>query len=236
MENELVFELKKKGRPLLLDLYCCGGGASLGYEQAGFEVVGIDIEPQPKYKGTFIQSDAIDYLKNNWHLFDAIHASPPCQGYSKASMQFRINGKTYPDLIEATRIELIKTRKPYIIENVPGSPLINPVELCGSMFGLRTYRHRLFESNFTINVPEHPKHIAKNTKMGRKPKPDEFIQYVGHFSGVREVAEMTGLTWLGQYELAQSIPPQYTKFIGEQLLHYLCGGFFNSNTFSQKRT
>jgi DNA (cytosine-5)-methyltransferase 1 len=205
----------------LLDLYCCAGGASFGYEQAGFEVVGVDIEPQPKYRGTFIQSDAIEYLREHWQEFDAIHASPPCQSYSTSSMQFRLNGKVYPDLIEATRIELIKTSKPYIIENVPGSPLIDPVELCGTMFGLRTYRHRLFESNFKIDVPEHPKHINKNAKMGRRAKPDEFIQYVGHFSGVQIVAEMTGLTWLGQYELAQSIPPAYTKFIGEQLISYL---------------
>lgn len=205
----------------LLDLYCCAGGASLGYEQAGFEVLGVDIEPQPKYRGVFVQSDAIKYLKANWRNFDAIHASPPCQSYSTASMQFRLSGKVYPDLIEATRIELIKTGKPYIIENVPGSPLINPVELCGTMFNLRTYRHRLFESNFKINVPEHPKHINKNALMGRRAKPDEFIQYVGHFSGVKIIAEMTGLTWLGQYELAQSIPPAYTKFIGEQLLTHL---------------
>jgi len=206
----------------LLDLYCCAGGASFGYEQAGFKVVGVDIEPQPKYRGEFVQADAIEYLRENWQNFDAIHASPPCQSYSTASMQFRLTGKTYPDLIAVTRIELIKTGKPYVIENVPGSPLINPIELCGAMFGLRTYRHRLFESNFKIVVPEHPKHINKNARMGRRAKPDEFIQYVGHFSGVRTVAEMTGLTWLGQYELAQSIPPAYTKFIGEQII----SGFF----------
>jgi DNA (cytosine-5)-methyltransferase 1 len=205
----------------LLDLYCCGGGASIGYEQAGFQVTGIDIEPQPKYKGNFIQSDAIEYLKHNWHKYDAIHASPPCQGYSMSSMQFRINGKIYPDLIEATRRELIKTGKPYIIENVPGAPLINPVILCGSMFGMRTYRHRLFESNVELTMPDHPAHNARNTKMGRKPKQDEFIQYVGHFSGVAEVQKMTGLHHLGQYELAQSIPPQYTKYIGDQLMKHL---------------
>lgn len=205
----------------LLDLYCCGGGATLGYEQAGFEVVGIDIEPQPKYRGTFIQADAIEYLKNNFHNFDAIHASPPCQEYSMASMQFRIRGKSYPDLISKTRAELIKTNKPFVLENVPGSPLINPIELCGAMFGLKTYRHRLFESNFKITPLKHPTHIHKNAKMGRKAKPEEFIQYVGHFSGVKQVGEMTGLTWLGQYELAQSIPPAYTKFIGKQLLSIL---------------
>lgn len=210
-------EMKKR----LLDLYCCGGGASLGYEQAGFEVTGIDIEPQPKYKGNFIQSDAIEYLKSHWQEYDAIHASPPCQAYSTASMQFRINGKEYIDLINDTRVELIKTGKPYIIENAPGAPLINPVIFCGTMFGMRTYRHRLFESNLKISTPPHKNHTFKNTKMGRRPVDDEFIQYVGHFSGVKKVQEMTGLHHLGQYELAQSIPPQYTKHIGEQLIKYL---------------
>lgn len=218
--------MRSEGKLKLLDLYCCAGGASFGYEQAGFDVTGIDIEPQPKYRGKFIQADAIEYLKANWQNFDAVHASPPCQKHSMASMQFRLAGKEYADLIAQTRKALIETGLPYIIENVPGSPLNNPVELCGAMFGLRTYRHRLFESNFEISVPEHPKHKAKNAKMGRRAKPDEFIQYVGHFSGVKEVGEMTGLTWLGQYELAQSIPPAYTKFIGEQLISLLCGGAF----------
>ena len=222
MENETTFNnFFERGHFKLLDLYCCAGGASFGYEQAGFDVTGIDIEPQPKYRGKFIQTDAIEYLKANWQNFDAVHASPPCQKHSMASMQFRLTGKEYPDLIAPTRKAIIETGLPYIIENVPGSPLINPVELCGAMFGLRTYRHRLFESNFEIKVPEHPKHIAKNAKMGRKAKPEEFIQYVGHFSGVKEVGEMLGLNWFGQYELAQSIPPAYTKFIGEQLLSFL---------------
>ena len=212
-------------RPKLLDLYCCGGGAGYGYEQAGFDVTGIDIEPQPKHRGKFIQADAIEYLKAHFHEYDVIHASPPCQAYSMASMQFRKAGKEYVDLIEVTRMELIKTGKPYIIENVPGSPLINPIELCGSMFGMRTYRHRLFESNMKLQAPEHPKHIAPNAKMGRPVKDGEFIQYVGHFSGVKLVQKMTGLHWLGQGELAQSIPPQYTKYIGRQVmvaLFYAC--------------
>lgn len=205
----------------LLDLYCCGGGAGYGYELAGFDVTGVDIEPQPKHRGKFIQADAIEYLRNNYQNFDVIHASPPCQAYSLASMQFRKDGKEYVDMIEITRNELTKTGKPYIIENVPGSPLINPIELCGAMFGLRTYRHRLFESNLNIKAPDHPKHIAKNCKMGRKPKEGEFIQYVGHFSGVKIVQDMTGLHWLGQQELAQSIPPQYTEYIGKQVLELL---------------
>ena len=207
----------------LLDLYCGGGGASYGYELAGWDVVGVDISPQPKYRGEFIQADAIEYVKAHYNEFDAIHASPPCQAYSMASMQFRQTGKEYVDLIEPTRRELIKTGLPYVIENVPGSPLIEPIELCGAMFGMATYRHRLFESNIKLEAPPHPEHTAPNAKMGRPVKNGEFIQYVGHFSGVKLVQNMTGLKWLGQKELAQSIPPQYTEYIGKQLLAYVHG-------------
>ena len=111
----------------LLDLYCGGGGAGYGYEQVGFDVTGVDKFPQPKHRGKFILSDAIEYLKAHWHEYDAVHASPPCQAYSMASMQFRKAGKEYCDLIEPTRTALIETGLPYIIENVPGSPLITPV-------------------------------------------------------------------------------------------------------------
>lgn len=205
----------------LLDLYCCGGGAGYGYELAGFEVTGVDIDPQPKHRGNFIQSDAIEFLMDNYKNYDVIHASPPCQEYSMSSKQFRIKGKKYPDLINKTRDALITIGKPYIIENVPGSPLVNPITLCGTMFGMDTYRHRLFESNMNLTTPIHKKHVNKNAKMGRAPKEGEFIQYVGHFSGVKKVQEMTGLHWLGQYELAQSIPPQYTHYLGKQILNIL---------------
>lgn len=208
-------------KPKLLDLYCCAGAASYGYEQAGFDVVGVDIDPQPHYRGVFVQSDAITYLREHWMEFDAIHASPPCQAYSRASEQFRVVGKKYVDLIAVTRDELIKTGLPYVIENVPGSPLIDPIMLCGSMFGMRTYSHRLFESNIRLVAPSHERHIAKNAKMGRKPADGEFIQYVGHFSGVKVVQKMIGMYWLNQYELAQSIPPQYTRYIGGQLVRFL---------------
>lgn len=218
----------------LLDLYCCAGGASLGYEQAGFEVVGVDINPQPKYRGKFIQADAIEYLKANWQNFDAVHASPPCQKYSLSSMQFRRAGKQYVDLVKPTRDALIETGLPHILENVPGSPLINPIVLCGSMFGIRTYRHRLFESNITLIAPRHPAHIAPNAKMGRPIKGNEFIQYVGHFPGVKIVQEMTGLTWLGQAELAQSIPPQYTRYLGAQLISYLTNEYYTLSSRLEK--
>lgn len=204
----------------LLDLYCCQMVGAYGFEQAGFDVTGVDLFPQPKARGKFIQSDAIEYLLEHGHKYDYIHASPPCQDASMASMQFRIAGKVYPKLIEATRGALIAVGKPYDIENVPGSALVNPVLLCGSMFGIPTYRHRLFETNWGLNQPLHLAHVAKSTKMGRAPKDGEFIQYVGHFSGVKYVQEFTGAFWADQYGLAQSIPPQYTKYIGEQFLTF----------------
>lgn len=210
----------KKGL-MLLDLFCCQGSAGYGFTQAGFNVTGVDLYPQPKHRGKFIQSDAIEYVLVNGHKYDYIHASPPCQEYSTASMQFRIEGKSYPDLISATRAALIKVGKPYDIENVPGSPLINPITLCGSMFGIPTYRHRNFESNRGLSAPEHLSHTAKNTKMGRAVKNGEFIQYMGHFYGVQYVRDFTGCQWMDQYGLAQSIPPQYTKYIGEQFLKAL---------------
>lgn len=202
----------------LLDLYCCQHVGGFGFEQAGFKVTGVDIEPQPKHPGNFIQADAIEYLLDNYREFDYIHASPPCQEYSMSSKQFRIAGKSYPDLISATRAALIKTGKDYDIENVPGSPLINPVILCGTMFNFPSYRHRHFETNWGLKQPHHPEHITVSAKMGRRIKQGEFIQYVGHFSGVQYVRELTGCYWADQYGLAQSIPPQYTKYIGEQFL------------------
>lgn len=208
-------------KPKLLDLYCCGGGAGMGYHQAGFDVVGVDITPQPKYPFEFIQSDALEYLKNNHHKFDVIHASPPCQAFTKAGKEQRSKGKVYPDLLNATREMLINIGKPYIIENVPDAPMVDPILLCGSMFDLKTYRHRLFESNIKLKVPPHPEHKAKNAKMGRPPKDGEFIQVVGHFSGVPFAREAMEIDWLGQKELAQAIPPSYTKFLGLQLMESL---------------
>jgi len=205
----------------LLDLYCCGGGASYGYEQAGFDVTGVDIVDQPRHRGKFVKGDAIEFLNANHQNFDVIHASPPCQAHSMAAKQWRLLGKEYPDLIAPTRAALKETGLPYIMENVPGAPLVDPIEMCGAMFGMRTYRHRLFESNMPLTAPPHPNHDAPNAKMGRPPKDDEFIQYVGHFPGVKLVQEMTGLHWLGQKELAQSIPPQYTLYLGRQVLNFL---------------
>lgn len=201
-------------RPRLLDLFCCGGGAGAGYARAGFEVVGVDIAPQPKYPFEFHQADALTFPLDG---FDAIHASPPCQAFTRAR---KLQGNAHPELIEPIRARLKASGLPYVIENVPGAPLENAVMLCGTMFGRPLYRHRLFEANFPIVVPLHPQHQWDNVKMGRKPKAGQFIQPVGHFSDVPAAQEAMDIGWLGQDELREAIPPAYTQWIGLQLLAY----------------
>jgi DNA (cytosine-5)-methyltransferase 1 len=200
----------------LLDLFCCAGGAAMGYHQAGFEVVGVDIQPQPRYPFEFIQADALD-IPALWQ-FDAIHASPPCQAYSNAQ---RLRKNDHPDLIGPVRERLIESGVPYVIENVFGAPLREPTTLCGGMFGLKVYRHRLFETSFPIWAPHHPPHTAKQAKMGRPPKEGEFIQVVGNFSGVEYARAAMGIGWMTRDELREAIPPAFTQFIGKQLLAHI---------------
>jgi len=150
-------------RPRLLDLYCGAGGVAQGYHEAGFEVDGVDSAPQPRYPFRFIQADALAYLWECGHCYDAIHASPPCQKFTQLAALMRSRQPDYdarhPDLIEPTRELLLATGTPYVMENVVGAPLIEPVMLCGSMFGLQTEcgaqlrRHRLFETNWLLLVP-----------------------------------------------------------------------------------
>ena len=212
--------------PKLLDLFCGQGGAGEGYRRAGFEVVGVDIDSQPRYPFEFHQADALEYLAEHGHEFDAVHASPPCQAHTKAQ---KIMGNDHEDFIARTRLMLYGLNWhrtinlglppiPWIIENVPGSPLLRSIELCGAMFGLETYRHRLFESNHPISAPDHPKHDARTAKMGRPVKPGEYMHIVGHFSGVDRAREIMGMQWANQDGLREAIPPAYTEFIGRQLL------------------
>jgi DNA (cytosine-5)-methyltransferase 1 len=202
-------------RPRLLDLCCCQGGASRGYDRAGFDVTGVDIDPQPRYPYEFIQADAVDYLIWNGHHFDAIHASPPCQAHTLAQ---RIQGNEHPDLIEPIRDLLVEIGVPYIIENVPGAPLIEPIELCGAMFGLETYRHRLFESNIDLEAPDHPEHTTRTTKMGRAPVEGEYMHIVGNFSGVDRARGIMDMEWANRDGLREAIPPAYTEYLGLQLM------------------
>ena len=205
----------------LLDLFCGAGGAARGYQRAGFYVVGVDHKPQPRYVGDeFVQGDALEYLREYWHLFDFFHASPPCQEYTKAAQQWRKEGREYQDLIEQVRDMLRDTGKPYVIESVPGAPLINPVILNGAMFGLNVHRTRLFECSFEIPFFLLPQG-KKPVKMGRPVKAGDVIQPVGHFSGVAYAGEQMEIDWMNQGELSQAIPPAYTEFIGLRIMEGL---------------
>jgi DNA (cytosine-5)-methyltransferase 1 len=211
-------------RVRILDLYCCQGGASKGYVDAGFDVVGVDLAPQPKYPFAFHQADALealqDYIDHGDGSFDAIHASPPCQAYSKAQ---RLRANDHPDLIGPTRELLEATGLPYVIENVEDArgELRDPVMLCGTMFGLPLYRHRLFETNWPLTAPLHGQHYLKQVKMGRKAGPGEILQVVGNFTGVDQAREAMGMPWASRDGLREAIPPSYTSYIGEALMSVL---------------
>lgn len=130
------FRVRALVRPLLLDLFCGAGGAAMGYYHAGFDIVGVDIEPQPRYPFTFHQGDALEFLTEYGHEFDAIHASPPCQRYSVASKSHNGKAVKHPALIPATRQGLKKSQRPWVIENVIGAPLMEPIILCGTISAL----------------------------------------------------------------------------------------------------
>lgn len=202
----------------ILDLFCCQGGAGMGYHKAGFTVVGVDLYPQPRYPFAFHQRDAVEFLRIHGKRFDAVHASPPCQAFTNAQ---KLMGNEHPDLIAPTRELLEELDIPYVIENVPGAPLHNPIELCGAMFSLGTYRHRLFETNWAIEAPIHFDHTARTTKMGRKPIDGEMMHVVGNFSGVEKAKKAMGIDWMSRDGLRESIPPAYTEFIGRQLMKHL---------------
>ena len=202
-------------KPRLLDLCCGAGGCSVGYSRAGFEVVGVDINPQPHYPFEFHQADALTYPLDG---FDAYHASPPCQAHTMAGQQWRALGKVYTEIIPLVRERLVLAGKPYVIENVPGAPLLNPTILNGAMFGLKIRRTRLFETSFEMPFILLPKEPHSKVRMGRPPRKDECITPVGHFSGVNIVKNIMGFDWMNQEELANAIPWQYTEFIGRYLL------------------
>lgn len=195
----------------LLDLFCGAGGAGMGYHRAGFEVVGVDINPQPRYPFEFHQADALEYLAEHGHEFDAIHASPPCQLYSQIQNIVKSKEK-WPDLVDPARQLLVKTGKPYVIENVEGAPLRIDLMLCGSMFGLGMMRHRIFESNapmplLTLSCNHHgdfydPWHYGTDQRV--------------------QMSKSMGIDWfMKREEVREAIPPAYTEFIGRQLLGVL---------------
>ncbi|WP_328829800.1 class I SAM-dependent methyltransferase [Streptomyces sp. NBC_00252] len=199
----------------LLDLYCCQGGAAKGYDDAGFDVTGVDKDPQPRYPFRFVQADAIAFVLEHGTEFDFIHASCPCQFDSDCQ---RIQGNTHPDLIAPTRAALEATGRPWVIENVGGAvPKLNaPVMLCGPMFHLATYRHRFFESGggFTLPQPHHPEHTVPQAKMGRPIPPGHYGQFVGNFSGVDHARRVMGVPWMNRDGIRECIPPAYARWTG----------------------
>jgi len=214
----------------LLDLHCCAGGAAVGYLWAGFsEIVGVDIKPQPHYPFKFVQAEALEYLAGHWHEFDAIHSSPPCQAYIQRNKN--LNTK-HPKLIEPTRDALQSTGVPYILENVEGSPLLDPILLCGTMFRLLVRRHRLFET-----YPELPPPDLSCNHWGTVAAGDFAGVYAfggkghRHGRGVRdpknlpgpEWGEAMGIDWMTKKELTEAIPPAYTEYVGRQLISVLRG-------------
>ena len=206
----------------LLDLYCKAGGASKGYQLAGFEVVGVDIKKQKRYPYEFIQADCLELMKDVEFLksFDVIAASPPCQTHSITQHLRNAQGRSTDkvDLIPQTREALIASGKPYVIENVPGSPLIEPIQMCGSYFGLKVRRHRRFESNLPI-VGSPCKHKEQGKPVGVYGSMRDEIPKGGHTAKtIEEAREAMGIDWMIWGELVEAIPPVYTQEIGKQLL------------------
>jgi DNA (cytosine-5)-methyltransferase 1 len=227
-------------QPRLLDLFCGAGGAAMGYARAGFEVVGVDIKPQPHYPFAFHQADALEFLEDLDYGpegaiftdrtlvdFAAIHASPPCQAHS--AMKVMWNAREHPDLVPEVRDLLNATDLPYVIENVVGAPLVNPVTICGAGLGLGLdthdlARHRLFECSFPVMVPpcahgsmpvlgvygDHARDRRRSTSIGNG-------QY-GAKLGLEMAREAMGIDWMNWREISQAIPPAYTEHIGSYLL------------------
>ena len=197
----------------------------MGYFRAGFDVAGVDINPQPRYPFEFHQGDAVSFPLDG---FDVVHASPPCQSWSDLAKR-NGNGHMWPQLIAPVRERLQASGLPFVIENVEGAPLTEPVVLCGTMFpGLRVIRHRLFESNVPIAVPPHGRHPLvfthdkRKAHYGRLDQSTSFVQVTGGGnSTVANARSAMGIGWMSKAELNEAIPPAYTQHLGEQLLGVL---------------
>lgn len=191
----------------LLDLFCKAGGAGEGYRRAGFEVTGVDIEPQKNYKpGKFIQADALAYVAQYGWMYDAIHASPPCQAHTQLKSLHKGDesyNERHIDLIPQTRYWLKAIGVPYVIENVAGAKgsLIDPIMLCGAQFGLKVYRHRLFESNVFLMAMPHAPHRDKPPSAGHGASPKGFVTVSGNCS--------LGIKWDG----TTPKPKQWNQFV-----------------------
>jgi len=213
-------------KPRLLDLFCGAGGAAMGYHRAGFEVVGVDIKPQPRYPFEFIRADALAFVAANGHEFDAIHASPPCQAYSVARS---LHKRNHPKLIEPLRELLIKAGRPFVIENVPGAPLTGIV-LCGTSFGLNVEykgenyelrRHRIFESNLNLTTKACAHALPVIGVYGHGESKSMRGKRGFQISVVAVRRAVMDMAWANRDEIAEAIPPAYTEFIGKQLIEVI---------------
>jgi hypothetical protein len=213
-------------RPKLLDLFCGAGGAGMGYLRAGFEVVGVDINPQLDYPAVMVVADALDFLAANWRDFDAVHASPPCQA-STALTKGTNAGREYVQLIPETRRLLRATGLPTVIENVQGSDLRRDLTLCGEMFGLGVLRHRYFEvAGFTAAAPAHVPHRGRVRGWRHGTYYDgPYVAVYGEGGGKGSVSEWQtamGIDWTDDRKaIAEAIPPAYTEHIGRQLAAHI---------------
>lgn len=201
---------------MALDLFCCAGGASMGLHRAGYEVIGVDIEPQPRYPFTFVQADA---LKPPFDLraFDLIWASPPCQRYTMAQNAAK-NAHAHPDLVPPVRDMLEAAGVPYVIENVVGAPLRNYFMLCGLSFGLKVKRHRIFESNVHFLTPPCPSHNQDYYVIfGHEVRNRRHGSAAGRKNKIAEGRKAMGIDWMTRGELSEAIPPAYSEFIGRAM-------------------
>lgn len=213
--DALVIPRPDTTKPICLDLYCGAGGAAVGYARAGFYVIGVDVDDQPNFPFTFYKANAFHILIPEFVSF--VHASPVCKGFLKFNTPNE--NRNYPDEIPDMRRKLEKSGKSFMIENVLGSPLRNPTLLCGTMFGLNTARHRLFESNLFLLSPPHNRCPAHG-RHGRHGycEDGKYIFVTGGAAANPRAKEAMGIDWMNGKELSQAIPPAYTEFLGQQIL------------------
>jgi DNA (cytosine-5)-methyltransferase 1 len=206
----------------LLDGYCGEGGTGFGFYLAGFEVVGADHRRMKQYPFPMTLVDVLNLPIEYAQRFDAISVGPPCQDYSPMR---HLTGKRYPRLIALTREWLKEVDRPYVMENVVGawSELENPQGLCGAMFGLGTFRHRLFETNWPLKVPQHQPHNGRSGIAGRATALGHSISVIGNITDTNVAREVMQMPWATRRGLTQAIPPAYTHYIGNQLREYLDG-------------
>lgn len=213
------------GKPRVLDGCCGAGGMAMGLSRAGWDVVGVDLEPQPHYPFEFVQGDVIERLADPSFMarFDAVHVSPPCQDHSAMSRNYGapLHGTGW--LLAAVLERLAPMRLPWVVENVVGAAMPSPVELCGASFGLGASgldlnRHRLFQANFAMLAP--PCQHRRGQTMGVYGHGTNawHRKKLGRNLTIAEMREAMGIDWMTLKELTQAIPPAMGEWIGTQLL------------------